>query len=62
MIDIPNPGSPEAHELGCLCPRMDNANGRGYMGGVVGQDGKTVFVVRMDCPLHGRKDKDNERP
>lgn len=28
----PPPGSDEALDLGCTCPRMDNAYGRGYMG------------------------------
>lgn len=29
-----NPGSDEAVAKSCLCPRMDNAYGKGYMGGV----------------------------
>ena len=44
----PNPGSDEAQARGCLCPRMDNAYGRGHCG-VAG-----LFVWRMDCPLHTR--------
>ena len=43
-----NPGSDEAVAKGCICARMDNAYGKGYMG-VAG-----VFCVQMDCPLHGR--------
>jgi len=53
MTDTPNPGSPEAIEKGCPCPIMDNAHGRGYMGGVKDQNGNLMFVTRTDCPLHG---------
>ena len=49
----PNPGSPEAQPLGCICPILDNAHGAGYLGGVKGADGETVFVVNLDCPPHG---------
>jgi hypothetical protein len=48
----PNPGSEEAVKIGCTCPRMDNAYGRGYMGGVKDEYGGTVFVINMDCPVH----------
>ncbi len=40
-----NPGSPEAVEQGCQCPRSDNNNGQGMPGG--------LFWVGSDCPLHG---------
>lgn len=30
------PGSDAAVAAGCTCPRMDNAFGRGYLGGVTG--------------------------
>lgn len=49
---IPNPGSKEAQELGCICPVMDNSNGRGYMG----MEG--VFVYNASCRLHGEYLKD----
>jgi hypothetical protein len=54
-VTEPNaPGSDEAISNGCLCPRMDNSYGRGYMGGVKDpQTGDTVYVRRQDCPLHG---------
>ena len=45
-IKLPNPGTKEAIELGCICPVLDNNYGRGYNG-----DGKT-FVYMIDCPLH----------
>lgn len=50
----PNPGSIAARELGCVCPVLDNGHGRGYMGGV-NIDGEPVFVIRLDCKLHGEK-------
>ncbi len=30
MTTVPNPGSPEARRLGCICATMDNAHGKGY--------------------------------
>lgn len=56
MTDNPNPGSPEAIEKGCACPILDNAHGRGYMGGVKDQNGGVIFVMRADCPLHGHSE------
>jgi hypothetical protein len=41
------PGSPRAIGDGCTCPRMDNANGRGFPVG-----GKTEYWIDGDCPLH----------
>jgi hypothetical protein len=49
----PTPGSDEAIEIGCLCPAMDNCHGRGYLGGVKDKEGNTVFVINMNCPVHG---------
>ena len=51
---LPNPGSDEAKELACRCPRMDNGYGRGYLGGVKDKEGNTIFVISEDCPLHGK--------
>ena len=45
-MSVPNPGSNEAIEQGCLCPVLDNAHGRGYMGQ------PDVFVMVAGCPLH----------
>jgi hypothetical protein len=54
LYDKPNPGSDEAIKAGCRCPRMDNAYGRGYLGGVTDKEtGETLFVRVGDCPLHG---------
>lgn len=52
MSDRPNPGSKEAIKQGCTCPKMDNANGKGYMGGVRDEHGQTVFVCTVGCPVH----------
>jgi hypothetical protein len=49
-VKLPNPGSDEAEELGCTCPRMDNRYGAGYLG----DSEKFGFVWNMDCPLHGK--------
>jgi hypothetical protein len=52
----PTPGSPEAVQSGCTCPRLDNAHGKGYMGGVHGPDGQPMFVISGDCPVHVEKE------
>lgn len=52
----PNPGSDEAITQGCRCPRMDNGYGRGYLGGMADDNGKPVFVVFGNCPMHGNPD------
>lgn len=50
---VPNPGSDEALRLGCLCPVLDNAHGRGYLGGVKDPDtGETMFVITVGCAVH----------
>ena len=57
MADTPPPGSPEAVALGCRCPVLDNAHGRGHFG-----DGERFgWWVIADCPLHGG-DKPEPRP
>ncbi len=49
----PFPGSEAARALGCRCPMLDNAYGRGYMGGIRDSEtGELVFVVAQGCPLH----------
>ena len=50
-----NPGSDEAIAAGCTCPVMDNGHGRGYFGGVTDEQGQTVFVIVVDCPVHGER-------
>jgi len=47
---VPTPGSDAAVAKGCTCARMDNSYGRGaYI-----QDGKPVFWISGDCPLHAK--------
>lgn len=41
----PNPGSDEAVEQGCKCPRMDNSYGKGYMM-------TDNFIISEECKLH----------
>jgi hypothetical protein len=48
----PNPGTREALALGCTCPVLDNAHGRGYLGGMKDEHGETLFVYTSDCPIH----------
>lgn len=43
----PNPGSDEAVDLGCKCPRMDNNHGKWAPWG---EDG---WWIIESCPLHG---------
>ena len=49
---VPPPGSADAMSLGCTCPVYDNAHGAGR-----GKDehGRVVYVMSLDCPLHGGK-------
>lgn len=52
---VPNPGSDEALNLGCLCPVLDNGHGRGYLG-------SENFVVALHCPIHNKKKDDDTKP
>lgn len=45
-VKLPNPGSGAALELGCLCPVLDNAHGKGWL--CSGE-----FIIRPNCPVHG---------
>lgn len=47
------PGSNVAREKGCKCPILDNARGKGYLGGVQDSSGKTMYVISEACELHG---------
>ncbi len=49
----PTPGSNEALEEGCKCPILDNAHGRGMLGG-------GIFVVNAECPLHAAPEGEEE--
>jgi hypothetical protein len=51
--NIPNPGSKEATEKGCLCAIIDNHYGKGVRG-----DGeKYGWWQTSECPLHGGEPK-----
>ena len=49
---IPNPGTQEARDLGCSCPVIDNGYGKGWMGGVKDDNGETIYVYTIGCPVH----------
>ena len=52
---LPNPGSDEALDMGCTCPVLDNAHGRGAWGsGGDDDDSPAVFWMSMDCPIHAK--------
>lgn len=62
MATKPNPGSDEAVELGCKCPRMDNCYGKGYR--IVDnqlQFAHPQFVISGDCELHWTLDETEEQ-
>lgn len=47
MKKVPNPGSIEAFERGCVCPIIDNQHGKGSYK-------SEGFIVHEECPLHGK--------
>lgn len=49
LVGKPNPGSPEAIELGCKCPVLDNRRGRGAYFDAFGQP---VFWYSDACYIH----------
>ncbi len=46
-VQKPNPGTPEAIELGCSCPVIDNHYGKG-----VEMNGEIVYWYSDGCLLH----------
>lgn len=48
----PNPGSDKALALGCKCPVLDNAHGRGAW---MSHGKYASFWVNQDCKIHGYK-------
>lgn len=46
VIEVPDPGSPDAMNAGCWCPVFANRHGRG----VEGRDG--IFEIVVGCPVH----------
>ena len=55
-MGITNPGSNEALLQGYTCAVMDNCYGQGAFDFPPGSDGKPVFWISADCPLHGDKE------
>lgn len=52
----PAPGSPAAHERGCICPEMENQMGKGvahHHTDHVAQEVSPHFCINQDCPIHG---------
>ena len=43
---VPNPGSDEAVAIGCTCPVMDNARGKGHM------CIPDYYWISGGCPVH----------
>ena len=52
--DVPNPGSDQARQLGCVCAVLDNSYGR-YPDMGYNDDGSANWSIRMDCPIHARQ-------
>lgn len=52
MPPVPAPGSPEAAERGCSCPREENQHGKGAHI-VNATPGKVYFAVDSVCEMHG---------
>jgi hypothetical protein len=53
---VPNPGSEAACALGCKCPVLDNARGRGIpwpRDDGLDPNEHPSFYTNEDCPLHG---------
>ncbi len=53
----PTPGSYVAGKMGCTCPVVDNAHGRGAC---MDEHGKPQFWIAEDCPLHGAQVTEQE--
>lgn len=58
---IPNPGSPEAKEQGCKCPRLDNRGGLGINYTPSTPPEELRFWISAACPLHAPKADDAEQ-
>jgi hypothetical protein len=57
-VTVPNPGSREAGEQGCICAVLDNHHGQGLP--YPREDGldpveHPSFYVTVGCPLHSPK-------
>lgn len=52
-----NPGSSAALSAGCLCPRLDNCNGKFPPYGTDPTTGEGRWVVVVGCPIHDKEAK-----
>ena len=52
MSAKPNPGTPEALDLGCTCPVLDNHYGDGFV-----VNGERIWWRNAECPLHSKMRK-----
>jgi len=55
MSAKPNPGTPEALDLGCTCPVLDNHHGAGVV-----VNGERIWWRNSECPLHSSKKRKKE--
>ena len=51
--NVPNPGSEEAQEQGCICPVEDNNYGEGFKWG----NNQKCFWMTDGCPLHDNSEE-----
>ena len=58
MLEVSNPGSDEAVDQGCTCAVLDNRHGLGAFDFGPRPDGKPVFWITQDCPLHDKERHD----
>jgi len=52
MSPKPSPGTPEALDLGCTCPVLDNNHGDGFV-----VNGERIWWRNAECPLHSKRRK-----
>lgn len=53
--EVPNPGSPEAREMSCICPVLDNHGGEGFI-----MNGERVWWRAGGCPVHDPVEPEGE--
>ena len=60
-MNVPNPGTQDAIDMGCTCPIIDNHYGEG-----IPTDDGFAFWYNQECPIHGfevnirEEDEDDE--
>lgn len=61
MVEIPNPGTPEAVEQGCTCPVLDNNHGSGIVFTYKDGTTRTAYWINGECKLHNGKTDSAEK-